>query len=334
MRTIVQIPCLNEEENLGRTIADIMDATSTLEDRIILVIDDGSTDGTLEVARAAGVDYVAQHQTNQGLARAYMTGLAASLNLGAEIIVNTDADNQYRASSIPDLLAPIARKEADVVVGARPIDDIEHFSLTKRRLQRFGTWVVRKLSGTPVDDATSGFRAITRETALRMNSFSDYTYTLETLIQAGKSGLRVVSVDIDTNQPTRPSRLMRSMVQYVFRSAGDILRLSTVYSPMRTYSIAGAVPFAIAVFIGLRYLFLINFVDPTRSHAPSLILAGILAGLAFLLWGLGVIGELMTINRRILEEVRIDQRRTRAGEGAVKGRAEFRLINLKGRNAG
>ena len=328
MRVVVQIPCFNEAENLPKVISDIRAATAEIDDCLILVIDDGSTDSTFEIAKSSGADFVARHATNQGLARSYMTGIAASLNLQADVIINTDGDNQYRAGSILRLLEPISENRADVVIGARPIDDIDHFSAFKKRLQRWGTRVVRKLSGTKVQDATSGFRAITREAALRLNSFSEYTYTLETIIQAGRSGLRVVSIEVETNPPTRPSRLIRSTTQYVFQSALDIITLSTVYAPMRTYFVAGLFPMAAAFVLGVRYLVLISFFDPTRSHAPSLILAGVLASLAFLTLGLGIIGELMTINRRLLEEIRIMRRRELAEEGQVKGRSEFELIDL------
>lgn len=264
MRLVIQIPCLNEEKTLPEVIASVRAATAEFQDRLIVVIDDGSTDRTAEIALASGADIVAQHERNQGLARAYMTGLAVSLNLGADVIVNTDADNQYKAKGIPALVRPVAAHEADVVVGARPIDETEHFSLLKRRLQRFGTRVVRWLSGTNVQDATSGFRAISREAALRLNTFSDYTYTLETLIQSGRSGLRVRSVDCETNPPTRPSRLMRSIRQYVLYSAIDMLRVSAIYAPLRSYLAAGAVPMALAGLLGLRYLYLVSFLDPTR----------------------------------------------------------------------
>ncbi|MBL3554387.1 glycosyltransferase family 2 protein [Rhodovulum sulfidophilum] len=327
-RIVVQIPCYNEEATLEATIAEIRKATAAFRNCLILVVDDGSTDGTVEVARKAKADFIARHSSNRGLARAYMTGLAASLNLGADIIVNTDADNQYRAAGIPALIRAISEEQADVAVGARPIEQTEHFSLLKRRLQRLGTRVVRGLSGTDVRDATSGFRAITREAALRLNTFSDYTYTLETLIQAGRSGLRVTSVDIETNPPTRPSRLMRSMGQYILRSIGDMLRISTIYSPLRSYLTVAAPPLAVAIFLGLRYVFLVSLVDPSRSHAPSLILAGILTGLAFLLCGLGIIGEIMTVNRRILEELRINQRRQLAESGSLGGRVDFSLIEI------
>jgi glycosyltransferase involved in cell wall biosynthesis len=329
MKTIIQVPCLNEEATIGRVIADIRAATAGLPDVGILIVDDGCTDRTVEVARAAGADYIARHATNQGLARAFMTGLSAALNLGADVIVNTDADNQYKASGIPALIAPVAEGRADVVVGARPIDETEHFSPIKKRLQRLGSHVARRLSGTSVKDATSGFRALSFEAAIRLHTYSDYTYTLETLIQAGRSGLRVVSVDIETNPPTRASRLFRSMWRYVLRSASDMLRVHAIYAPLRAYLAVAVVPLGLSLLLGLRYVALVSFVDPTRSHAPSLILAGILAGLGFMIAGLGLIGESLSVNRRILEELRTRQRRQDAAEGKLRGRADFTLETVK-----
>ncbi|NDR56039.1 glycosyltransferase family 2 protein [Aliiruegeria sabulilitoris] len=323
MRIVIQIPCLNEEATIAGTIADIREATRELGDVVVLVVDDGSTDRTVSVAFAGGADHVVRHKINRGLARAYMTGLAVSMNLGADVIVNTDADNQYKASGIPALVRPILDGTADMVVGARPIDDIEHFSPLKKRLQRFGSRMVRFLSHTEVVDATSGFRAISRQTALRLNTLSDYTYTLETLIQAGRSGLRVMSVDIDTNPPTRESRLISSIRKYVMTSSMDMMRVFAVYAPLRAYLIAGSVPLAGTVLLGLRYLFLISFGDPTRTHAPSLILAGIFAGLGFLIVGLGIIGELLAVNRRILEELRLNQRRKDVLEGKVMAQVNY-----------
>ena len=309
MRLVVQIPCLNEEATIGETIREIHAATADFDDVLILVVDDGSTDSTVETAFKAGADHVVRHRINRGLARAFMTGLAVSPNLGADIIVNTDADNQYNATSIPDLVSPIRDGLADMVVGARPISDIQHFSPLKKRLQRMGSKMVRFLSDTKVADATSGFRAISRDTALRLNTFSDYTYTLETLIQAGRSGLSVMSVDIDCNPPTRGSRLISNVRTYVWKSSFDMLRTFAVYAPLRAYMLIGSIPFGFSVLFGIRYLVLITFVDPARSHAPSLILAAILAGLGFLVMGIGIIGQLLDVNRRILEELRLNQRR-------------------------
>lgn len=326
MRIVIQIPCFNEENTLAETIADIRSAMSDFDDVIVLVIDDGSVDETVSVAMKAGADFVAQHGQNRGLAHAYMTGLAASLNLGADIIVNTDADNQYMAKNIPDLVRPIINDKFDLVVGSRPINQTEHFSSVKKFLQRLGSRTVRFLSSAPVEDATSGFRAMSRHAAIRLNTFSSYTYTLETLIQAGRSGLRVTSVDIETNPPTRPSRLMSSVAQYVFRSTVDMLRVFTIYAPFRSYSIAGLVPLSLAFILGVRYLYLLFLVDPTRSHAPSLIAAAILAILGFLLIAIGVLGELLNINRRLLEEQRYEQRSRNAENGTVSGRCEFELL--------
>lgn len=329
LHIVVQIPCLNEEETIGEVIADIRAHTASLGRVTILVIDDGSTDGTVEAARAAGADYVARHNGNQGLARGYMTGLAAALNLGADVIVNTDADNQYKAACIPDLVAPIAAGEADLVVGCRPIRDIEHFSPVKKRLQLLGSAVARGLSRTSVRDATSGFRALNRETAMQTHTFGDYTYTLETLIQAGANGLRVVSVDIETNGPTRDSRLIRSIRQYVMRSALDMLRVYAIYAPLRAYLTLSSIPLFLSFLLGVRYLILVGFVDSTRSHAPSLILAGILAGLGFMIFGLGLIGENVSVNRRILEDARTRSRREDAEAGRLRGRVAFTLLPLK-----
>lgn len=326
MRIVIQIPCLNEETTIASVIRDIRAAMALYDDVMVLVVDDGSTDGTVAAAIAAGADYIASHRHNRGLAHAFMTGLAASLNLGADIVVNTDADNQYRASSIPDLIRPVVEGRSDMVIGERPIEDIEHFSALKKILQRLGSRVVRMLSGTSVRDATSGFRALSRDAATRLNSFSGYTYTLETLIQAGRGDFRVASVDIEVNPPTRTSRLIRSIPQYIRRSTADMLRIFTIYAPFRVFGIAGLMPLTCSVLLGLRYLFLITFVDPTRSHAPSLILAAILAGLGFILFATGILGELVSINRRLLESLRVEQRREMAAKGVLIGRCDFDLI--------
>lgn len=332
MRIVVQIPCLNEEATLPEVIADIRAATTEFDDVAILIVDDGSTDRTVEVARASGADYIARHDRNEGLARAYMTGLAAALDLGADVIVNTDADNQYKAENIPALVRPVIARQADIVVGTRNIRGIEHFSPLKKRLQAIGTGVVRKLSKTEVRDATSGFRAVSREAAVRLNTFSDFTYTLETLIQAGHSGLRVEGVDIDVNPPTRPSRLFRGIPEYVARNAVALTRVFTIYAPRRSFFLLGSIPLGFATLLGLRYLFLIAFVDATRSHAPSLILAAVLAILGFACFGLGLLGDLLSINRRLLEELRAEQRRQAAANGRVPAQRSYSLIDVAAEN--
>ncbi len=327
MVIVIQIPCLNEGTTIGPTITDVLRHTTHLGDVRILVIDDGSTDDTVDQAWAAGADYVVRHGVNRGLAEAYMTGLSFALSLGAEIIVNTDADNQYDAAGISALLAPLRAGEADVVVGARPIEAIAHFSPVKKRLQRLGTAILRKLSRTDVVDATSGFRAITKEAALRLNSFTDYTYTLETLIQAGLNGLRVCSVPITCNPPTRSSRLMRNMRSYVWRSARDMLRLTVVYAPLRSYLILSAAPLLAALLLGLRYLVLVMFVDPARSHTPSLILMAVLGVLGFLIVALGMIGEMLSVNRRLLEDQQVMERRRAVQSGELLPRVPIERLS-------
>lgn len=327
MFIIVQIPCLNEEATIGETIREVRAATALMGRVEILVIDDGSTDATVDTAWAAGADHIVSLPVNRGLARAYTTGLARALNLGADIIVNTDADNQYKATGIPDLVAPIIAGTADMVVGARQIEEIEHFSPIKKRLQRLGTATLRALSRTDVADATSGFRAINREAALRLNSFSDYTYTLETLIQAGLGGLRVASVDIACNPPTRDSRLMRNMRSYIWRSARDMLRLYSVYAPLRAYLVVATLPLSISMILGLRYMALVSFVDPTRSHTPSLILLAIMGLLGFLIIALGMIGEMLSVNRKLLEELRLIERRGALKNAAVMAQVRYDIVD-------
>jgi glycosyltransferase involved in cell wall biosynthesis len=218
MKLIIQMPCLNESATLAIAIADLPRAVPGFDRVEWLVIDDGSSDGTAAIAKSLGVDHVVRHPANRGLAAAFMTGMDACLRLGADVIVNTDADNQYCAQDIPKLTGPILAGEADMVIGSRPIDETEHFSWVKKRLQRLGSWAVRMASKTDVADAPSGFRALSRETAMRLNVYNAYTYTLETIIQAGLSNMRVVSVPIRTNADLRPSRLVKSITSYVRRS--------------------------------------------------------------------------------------------------------------------
>src|SRR6185312_12755240 len=239
MKLIIQIPCLNEAATLGTAVATLPRRVEGFEKVEWLVVDDGSTDGTAELARELGVDHVIRHPVNRGLATAFMTGIDAALQHGADVIVNTDADNQYEASDIPLLVRPILEHRADMVIGARPIAQTEHFSWIKKKLQHLGSWAVRIASRTDVTDAPSGFRAMTRETAMRLNVFNAYTYTLETIIQAGLSNLAVVSVPIRTNPDLRPSRLVRSIPNYVKRSLLTILRVFVIYRPMTLFVWAG-----------------------------------------------------------------------------------------------
>ncbi|HEY3486039.1 MAG TPA: glycosyltransferase family 2 protein, partial [Ilumatobacteraceae bacterium] len=242
-KLVIQIPCFDEEGTLPATVADRPRQVPGFDVVEWLVVDDGSSDRTSEIARELGVDHVVRHPRNRGLAAAFLTGLDAALRAGADVIVNTDADNQYDASGIPALVAPIADGRADIVVGERPIESIPEFSGIKKRLQRIGSWVVRKFSSTDITDAASGFRAFTRDAAMRMQVFGKYTYTLETLVQAGSEGLAVVSVPINVNPQTRESRLVKSTRQYVMRSAQTIIRSFALYRPFRFFFVIGLVPF-------------------------------------------------------------------------------------------
>jgi glycosyltransferase involved in cell wall biosynthesis len=309
-KLIIQIPCFNEEGTIAATLADLPRELPGVGSIEWLIVNDGSSDGTIAAALAAGADHILDLPVNQGLANAFMAGLQRCTELGADIIVNTDADNQYNAADIPALIAPILERRAQFVVGDRPITDVEHFSRLKKILQRLGSRVVRIVSGTSVNDAPSGFRAISREAALRINVFNRYTYTLESLIQAGSSGIRVASVPISHPRETRPSRLMRSMSDYVRRSAGAILYAFLIYRPGRTFFLLGLPPALLGSAILLRWLWL--FAQGTeRSHVPSLIAAAILLLGAALLWMLGLVGELLAINRRLLQDI---QRRLRTAE--------------------
>ena len=307
-KLVIQIPCFNEEDTLGITLDDLPREITGIDEIEWLVINDGSTDRTVEVAREHGVEHIVEQGRNRGLAKAFMAGLHRSLRAGADIIVNTDADNQYQAADIVKLVAPILAGEADIVVGARPIDDIEHFSTVKKVLQHLGSWVVRVVSNTDIEDAPSGFRAYSREAALRVNVFNNYTYTLETIIQAGLRGMRVISVPIRTNGDLRPSRLITSIPRYIFRSVTTIVRIFMIYHPLRFFLILGGVPFAFGALLGLRYLVLL-IGGTERAHLPSLVLAAVLVGTSLSLWMLGLIADLMAANRSLLEDIQLRGRR-------------------------
>lgn len=273
-----------------------------------LVIDDGSTDGTAELARGLGVEHVISHGFNKGLAAAFSSGLRFAIANKADIIVNTDADNQYRGEDLPKLIEPILTGRAELVIGERPVSKTEHFSFPKKTLQKLGSWFVGMMSGTSVPDAPSGFRAMTRDTALRINLFSKYTYTLEMLIQAGRSGIPMEFVPIQTNAPTRPSRLMGNMFSYVARSIVTVVRIFIVYRPFRFFAILGSLPFAAGLFLSLRWIYF-EYANIGGPRVQSLILAAILFITAVLCWALGVIGDLLSINRTILQEVQYKLRK-------------------------
>ncbi len=308
MKVIVQIPCYNEEQTLPLVMQDMPRSISGVEVLETLVIDDGSTDGTVEVARQLGVDHVVRHNGNKGLAAAFQTGLDACLRLGADIIVNTDGDNQYPQTMIPQLIAPIMRGEADMVVGDRQVRQIEHFSPVKKLLQVMGSWVVRQASGTPVPDAPSGFRAFSREAALRLNVITNYTYTLETIVQAGKKNIKIASVPVTTNNVTRPSRLVRGIFNYIKKSSATIVRIYALYEPLKVFFYIGLFLMLIAAYgtisLLLRYFFQEgqNFRQTFERHTPTTIATLIALVFGFQIWLIGLLADLIAASRRLTEE--------------------------------
>ncbi len=323
MKLIIQIPCLNEEATLPTTLAALPRSLPGIDRVEWLIIDDGSTDRTVEVARAHGVDHVVRFGTNQGLARAFMAGLEGAIRAGADVIVNTDADNQYDAADIPKLIEPILAGRAEMVIGARPIDEITHFSPFKKLLQKLGSWVVRKASGTTIPDSPSGFRAFSRNAALQLNVFSRYTYTLETIIQAGMKGIPITWVPIRTNADLRPSRLVKGIADYVRRSVFTILRIFLLYRPLRSFFWVGTAFITPGFFLLVRWL-VFYLQGSTRVRAPSLILAAILVLIGFQTWILGFVADLLAANRRLLEENQLRLRRLEAGTTAAASREEDR----------
>jgi glycosyltransferase involved in cell wall biosynthesis len=308
MKVIVQIPCFNEEHTLPATLADLPREIAGADSVEWLVIDDGSTDGTVEAARAAGVEHIVRLTNNKGLAAAFQAGLDACLKLGADVIVNTDADNQYEGADVPKLVEPILAGQADMVIGDRRTDRIEHFSPAKKRLQRWGRAVVRRASGTGVPDTTSGFRAYNREAALQMQVVSKFTYTLESIIQAGKMLVAVDHVPVRTNPKTRESRLFPSMWAYVRRNAVSIFRIYTLYEPLRVFLAAAAFFALIGAVIWGRFVYFYLFADEPGGHIQSLILGSTMFVVAVQLAALGVVGDILAgsrvLQQRVLERVR------------------------------
>lgn len=305
MKLIIQLPCYNEAEHLAATIACLPRSVPGFSSVEWLVIDDGSDDNTADVARSAGVDHLVRHVRNRGLARAFETGLATAVSLGADVIVNIDADNQYCADDIPLLTAPILAGSAEIVIGERPIRSIEHFSPLKKLLQHLGSLVVRIASNTTVGDATSGFRAFSRAAAQHTHVFNKYTYTLETIIQAGQNAVAITSVPIRVNGPTRESRLVKSIPSYVRRSVGTIFRIFIIYRPFRFFGFLGAALATPGIIIGLRFL-VYYFTGRGQGMVQSLILAAMLIGAGFLLFVVGLLADLIASNRRLLERVNVE----------------------------
>jgi len=302
MKLIIQIPCYNEEQILPQTIADLpryLDGINVVE---YLIINDGSTDRTVEVAREAGVHHIVNFKNNKGLAKGFMAGVDACLHLGADIIVNTDADNQYVGEDIAKLVKPILDGMADIVIGERPIDSISHFTGIKKKLQRAGSLVVRIASGTSIPDAPSGFRAYSREAAMRLNVVNDYSYTLETIIQAGMNNMALDSVPIRTNPETRESRLFKSMWGYIKRSAGIIVRSYVMYRPLKVLGTAGVFIFLLGSLIGIRFM-LFWLAGNGSGHIQSLILASLLMMLGVQTFISGLQADIISANRKILEDI-------------------------------
>ncbi len=317
MKLIIQIPCFNEEASLPEALAGLPKAIPGIDEIEVLVIDDGSRDDTRAVAQAHGVHHIVGFRRNRGLAKAFMCGIQECLHRGADIIVNTDADNQYEGADLPKLVMPILQHQADIVIGARPITQIEHFSPAKKLLQSLGSWVVKWVSGTSVRDAPSGFRAFSREAAMSLNVFSRYTYTLETLIQAGQKNFSVLSVPVRVNPELRPSRLVRSIPSYVRKSMTTIVRMFVVYRPFRFFLSIGGLIFLSGVMLGVRFIF---YYAQGRGNGmvQSLILAAVLLMMGFHTILLAFVTDLLSVNRKLLEELQLEQRRIRLAEEAAK----------------
>ncbi|MCI8622565.1 MAG: glycosyltransferase family 2 protein [Provencibacterium sp.] len=302
MKLIIQIPCYNEEKTLAETYADLPKQIEGIDTIEYLIINDGSSDRTVQVARELGFHHIVSFRRNKGLAHGFKAGLDACLRLGADIIVNTDADNQYCGADIEKLVRPILEEKSDIVIGERPIDETEHFSWKKKKFQHLGSWVVRIASGTGIPDAPSGFRAYSREAALRLNVINEYTYTLETIIQAGHDKIAMTSVPIRTNPQTRSSRLFKSMWAYMKRSATVIIRSFMMYKPLRFFGLLGAAVFLLGLLLGVRYLFYF-FAGAGAGHIQSLILAAILMLLGAQTGIVGLQADMIAANRKILEDI-------------------------------
>lgn len=303
MKLIIQIPCHNEEETLPGTLADLPRTVPGFDAVEWQIINDGSTDRTIEVAKEHGVDHIVDLTHNQGLASAFMAGIEAALRAGADVIINTDGDNQYDASGIPDLTAPILAGEAQIVVGERPISAIQHFSPIKRALQRLGSWVVRMASGTEIGDAPSGFRAIHRDAAIQLYVFDRYTYTLETIIQAGRLGIPITSVPINVNDPTRESRLIKSMSSYIWRSSKTILRVAVLYSPFRFLALLALILMIPGVTAFARFLVL-YLIGQGGGNIQSLVIGSAFVAAGTVTFVGGLIADLIAANRVLSADIR------------------------------
>lgn len=302
-KLIIQIPAYNEEKTLGTAIEALPKYIDGIDKIEVLIIDDGSTDKTVETAKTYGANYVISNEKNIGLAKTFVKGIKKAVELGADIIVNTDADNQYDANNIKDLVKPILEKRADIVIGTRPISQISHFSPVKKVLQKLGSWVVRIVSSTDVEDAPSGFRAMSARAAKEINIYDNFTYTLEMIIQSKVKGLNIVSVPINVNQDLRPSRLFKNSFQYILRSIITITRMFIVYRPFRFFAILAGIIALVGFVLGLRFL-LFYLTGDGAGHIQSLILSAICLIIGFQTLLLAVIADLLAINRRLLEDLK------------------------------
>ena len=308
MKLIIQIPCLNEAKTLKIALNDLPKHIDGIDEIEYLIINDGSTDNTVEIAKEWGVNYVVNFTRNKGLAKGFMAGIDACLRNGADIIVNTDADNQYCGEDIEKLIRPILEGKSDIVIGERPIDQTEHFSPLKKKLQHFGSFVVRKASKTDIPDAPSGFRAFSREAAMHLNVMNNYTYTLETIVQAGRTSMAIDSVPIRTNGELRKSRLFHSMFGYVKRSMLTIIRAFLMYRPLTFFSILGLIPFIAGLALGIRFLVFL-FIGQGGGHVQSLVFASTLLLLGFMTFILGLQADIIANNRKLLEDIQYRVRR-------------------------
>lgn len=308
MKLIIQIPCYNESETLEIALNALPKQIDGIDEIEYLIINDGSKDNTVEVARQWGVQYVVSFRQNKGLARGFMAGIDACLRNGADIIVNTDADNQYCGDDIEKLVRPILEGKSDIVIGERPIDQTKHFSPLKKSLQHFGSWVVRKASKSDIPDAPSGFRAFSRDAAIRLNVTNEYTYTLETIVQAGRTRIAQTSVPIRTNAELRPSRLFNSMFGYVKKSMVTILRAYMMYKPLRTFTVIALIPFCIGLAVDIRFL-LFFFSGNGSGHMQSLIFGSTLIIMGFMTFVIGLQADLIASNRKLLEDIQYHVRK-------------------------
>lgn len=308
MKLIIQIPCYNEAQTLEIALNELPKHIEGIDEIEYLIINDGSQDNTVEVAKNWGVHYVVNFKSNKGLAKGFMAGLDACLRNKADIIVNTDADNQYCGEDIEKLVRPILDGNSDIVIGERPIDNTEHFSPLKKQLQHFGSWVVRKASKTDIPDAPSGFRAYSRDAAMRMNVINEYTYTLETIVQAGRNKMACTSVPIRTNGELRPSRLFNSMFGYVKKSMLTIVRAFMMYRPLYFFTIIGSILTVIGVAIGIRFIYFFS-IDGGRGHTQSLILASMMIILGVMTGIVGLQADIISGNRKLLEDIQYHVRK-------------------------